>query len=131
MGYINACKAIESFSKRMTGVMIKHQDFRTIIEKYDSEEALFYVDSPYVSREKYYAGGFTEKDHKDLAEMLNNVKGKVIVSYYDDQLIQKCYQGWEMESFKAYKQVVGNSNIGTEAEELLLMNFSTNQLSLF
>ncbi|MEC2074587.1 DNA adenine methylase [Metabacillus fastidiosus] len=108
MGYINVCKEIESFSKRMTGVMIEHQDFRTIIEKYDSEEALFYVDLSYVGREKYYAGGFTEKEHKDLAEMLNNVKGKVIISYYDDQLIQKCYQGGEMESVKAYKQVVGN-----------------------
>lgn len=61
MGYVNACKKIEAFAKRMQGVMIENRDFREIIEKYDSEEALFYVDPPYIGREKYYAGGFTEK----------------------------------------------------------------------
>lgn len=131
MGYVNACKLIDSFSKRMTGVMIENLDFKTIIEKYDSEEALLYVDPPYVGREKYYAGGFTEKDHRDLAELLNKAKAKVIVSYYEDPLIDECYRGWTKETFKAYKQVVGNSTTGTEAEELLLMNFEDKQLTLF
>lgn len=131
MGYVNAAKAIKEFAERMQGVMIENIDFRTIIEKYDSSEALFYVDPPYVGREKFYAGGFTEKDHRDLAELLNNVKGKVIISYYEDPLLDELYKNWEIDRFKTFKQVVGGQNLGAEAEELLLMNFKSDQYSIF
>ena len=69
MGYVNACEVIRSFSKRMQGVMIERLDFKTIIEKYDGEDVLFYVDPPYVGREKFYAGGFTMEDHRELARL--------------------------------------------------------------
>lgn len=128
-GYLNACTLFEALAKRMQGVMIEHLDFREVIKKYDSEEALFYVDPPYVGREKYYAGGFTEKDHRELASLLNNAK--VILSYYTDPLILDLYPKWEKETFKAYKQVVGGDGLGCSAEELLLTNFRTEQLSLF
>ncbi|MEM5662306.1 hypothetical protein AAHB62_26485 [Bacillus cereus] len=66
-----------------------------------------------------------------MASLLNKVKGKVILSYYDDQLLLELYPNWERESFKAYKQVVGGSGISCDAEELLLMNFRIEQMSLF
>lgn len=131
MGYVNACQKIRGFAERMRGVMIEQLDFRTIIEKYDSEEALFYVDPPYVGREKYYAGGFTLRDHYDLGEMLNSARGKVILSYYDDPIISEIYGRWNIERHSAFKQAVGGQNVGGQAEELLIMNFETNQLSLF
>lgn len=130
-GYISACKLFESFADRMQGVMIENDDFKKIIAKYDDESALIYVDPPYVGREKYYAGGFTEQDHRDLAEMLNKAKGKVIISYYSDPLIKELYGDWYSETFEAYKQVVGGEGLGTEAEELLLMNFDNGQMTLF
>lgn len=131
MGYVNACNNIKSFARRMQGVMIEHLDFRTIIEKYDSEEALFYVDPPYIGRERFYSGGFTWEDHCELAEMLNAVKGKVIVSYYPDPAIDVLYKGWNIESHGAFKQAIGGQNVGAQAEELLIMNYETSQLSLF
>jgi DNA adenine methylase len=129
-GYVSACKLFGSFAERMSGVMIEHADFKTIITKYDDADTLFYVDPPYVGREKYYAGGFTEQDHRDLSELLHNAKGKIILSYYADPLISELYEDWYTESFSAYKQVVGGDGLGTDAEELLLMNFE-NQLTLF
>jgi DNA adenine methylase len=128
-GYQSACKAIASFADRMKGVMIEHDDFRKIIEKYDSPEALFYIDPPYIGREKYYAGGFTENDHRGLAEMLNRVKGKVIVSYYDDPLLLEIYPAWRRETFEQLKQIVGGDN--EWATELLLMNFEDDQMTIF
>lgn len=130
-GYIGACNLIKTFSERMQGVMIEHGDFREIIQKYDGYDVLFYVDPPYIGREKYYAGGFTEKDHRDLAEILGNVQGKVVLSYYWDPMLDELYPNWNKESFTAYKQVVGGEGTETEAEELLLMNFDNGQLTLF
>ena len=131
MGYVNACKAIQDFSKRMQGVMIEKKDFREIIQKYDTAEALIYVDPPYIGREKYYAGGFSEKDHIELAEMLNSCKAKVMISYYQDPLLKNLYKNWFVETHQAFKQVVGGENMGAPAEELLIMNYEIKQLTLF
>ncbi|WP_234404842.1 DNA adenine methylase [Paenibacillus bouchesdurhonensis] len=130
-GYANACQRIREFAERMKGVMIERLDFRTIIEKYDSEEALFYVDPPYVGREKFYAGGFALNDHYELGEMLNKCKAKVIVSYYEDPIIHELYGNWNIERHEAFKQAVGDQNVGGKAEELLIMNFDNGQLTLF
>lgn len=131
MGYVNACQAINIFAKRMQGVMIERLDYKTLIEKYDSNEALFYVDPPYVGREKFYAGGFTLQDHYELGELLNSVKGKVILSYYDDPIIDEIYGHWNIERHGAFKQAVGGQNVGGQAEELLIMNYETKQISIF
>ena len=135
-GYISACNLFQDFANRMKGVMVEQDDFRTIIPKYDDADTLFYVDPPYVDREKYYA--LTEEDrrdpeqlHRDLANLLRNVKGKVVLSYYSDPLIDELYGDWHKETFDAYKQVVGGDGLGTYAEELLLMNFDNGQLTLF
>ena len=108
--------------------MIEHDDFRTIIRKYDSPDTLFYVDPPYIGKEKYYAGGFTEKDHLELADLLNRIEGKAIISYYDDPLLLNIYRGWRRESFDSFKQVVNGDNC--YAEELLLMNFDDQQMTI-
>lgn len=125
-GYVNACEHIRAFAERMKGVMIERLDFQTIIEKYDSSEALFYIDPPYIGRERFYAGEFTLNDHYKLAEMLENVKGKVIVSYYPDPLVSELYSNWNIESHGAFKQAVGGQNVGGQAEELLIMNYEKN-----
>lgn len=128
-GYQGSVRRINSFAQRMRDVMIEHLDFRSIIEKYDSEITLFYVDPPYIGREQYYAGGFTQQDHRDLADMLNQIKGRAIVSYYDDPLLLEIYPDWERKTFMSLKQS-GIRN-QSEAEELLLMNFDDGQLTLF
>lgn len=127
--YYNAVQTIKDFANRMKNVMIDNRDFRDIIRVYDSQDTLFYVDPPYVGREKYYAGGFSEKDHRDLAEMLNNACGKVILSYYDDPLLDELYPIWKRETFQAARQVVNGDN--NTAVEILLMNFDNGQLTLF
>lgn len=128
--YQSACELIMAFAERMKTVMIDNRDFREVIRVYDGPHTLFYVDPPYIGREKYYAGGFTEKDHRDLAEMLNRIKGKAVVSYYDHPLLEELYPGWRRVTFQAARQVVNGHN--NTAEELLLMNFPEDkQLEMF
>ncbi|KKC45841.1 DNA methyltransferase [Paenibacillus sp. D9] len=130
-GYLSACQEIENFAARMQGVMIECTDFREVIRLYDSPDTLFYVDPPYVGREKFYAGGFSEKDHRDLAEMLNGIQGKAVLSYYEDPLVSELYPEWHKETFSVYKQVAGGRGTNSPAEEVLLMNYDNGQLTLF
>ncbi|ETB71213.1 hypothetical protein A943_10850 [Bacillus sp. CPSM8] len=59
------------------------------------------------------------------------MKGKVVLSYYDDPLIPELYPNWDRETFSAYKQVVGESEKVNLAEKMLLFNYKITQLSLF
>lgn len=127
-GYQTACELITTFAQRMKGVVIDRRDFREIIQQYDHEDVLFYVDPPYIGKEKWYAGGFSEKDHRDLAELLNDIKGKAIVSYYDEPLLAELYPGWRRETYESFKNVPGGEN--RHAEELLLFNWQDPQMSL-
>lgn len=61
-------------------------DFRDIVRVYDSPTTLFYVYPPYYRRGKYYALTEVDKEepeqfHRELAEILNNIQGKAIISY--------------------------------------------------
>ncbi|HHY72260.1 MAG TPA: DNA adenine methylase [Bacillus bacterium] len=132
--YQSACQLIESFAKRMSTVMIDNRDFREIVRVYDSPTTLFYVDPPYIDREKRYK--LTEEDkknplqlHYDLAELLHKVQGNVILSYYEHPLLNQLYSSWNKETFKAVRQVVNGHN--NSSEEMLLMNYEIKQLSLF
>ena len=133
--YQSAVKGLLSFAKRFRTVMIERRDFREIISFYDSPETLFYVDPPYRGREFRYKGGFADQDHIDLAETLMRIKGKAIVSYYEDELINQLYQEWrKIEVGTKKMSVVIGKGEGIErpaATELLYMNYSDNQMSIF
>ncbi|PAE90916.1 DNA adenine methylase [Shouchella clausii] len=128
-GYLAAAERIAAFAKRMMGVQIECGDYLEIIKKYDSEETLFYLDPPYVGKERYYAGGFGQADHEVLAETLNGIKGKAIISYYADPLIDDLYKGWAKDTYTATRQIVGDKT-SERTEELLLMNYGK-EISLF
>lgn len=125
----NAAARVKEFSERMRYVQIECRGFREIIRVYDTPDTFFYVDPPYIGREDCYAGGFTEQDHRDLAGLLSNIKGQVIVSYYDDALLLELYDGWHRTELTGYVQSVGGTG-PRQAQELLLMNYGAIQQTL-
>jgi len=127
MSFVNFTdKYIYEIIERFKMVQIDMLDFRKVIEKYDSSDTLFYCDPPYWGCEYYYKGEFSKQDHIDLARMLNNIKGKACVSYYDFPELKELYplSKWRIEkrgTFKHSEKVIGNKR--QKSEELLLMNY--------
>lgn len=76
-------KSYKKWSARLKGVTIENKSFQVLIPLYDKEDVLFYVDPPYVATESYYknTGGFGTLEHKQLAALLSQVKGKFLLSY--------------------------------------------------
>jgi DNA adenine methylase len=115
---------VEHFSK-ITDV--ENMDFEDLILKYDSPTTFHYVDAPYWKTENYYSNhDFDREDHERLANLLQIIKGKFGLSYYDFDLLhtwfpQNQYR-WEKKSFaKAAAAKKGvKQNMG---EELLILNF--------
>lgn len=124
--YQSACELIEPLAERLGKVNIESKDYSVIIEKYDHPETFFYIDPPYRGREGRYAGGFNDEDHKKLANMLSNIKGKALISYYPDPLIDELYAGWNRVEFDsvAYSKRVGAGEEKPKTTEILLMNYT-------
>jgi len=105
-------------------------DFQDLIEKYDDEESLFYLDPPYFSTEKNYYRGlehFGEAGHARLAKILHKIKGKFILSYYDFEPLQKFFPKyeyrWEERTFNKASTSIQKKDKDKGGHEVLIMNF--------
>jgi DNA adenine methylase len=85
---------------------VTQQDCIDVIDRWDSEDTLFYVDPPYHNKEFYYSQDFPKQKHEDLANRLRNIKGKFALSYYD---FDDLHQFYPKDSFHWHQQEVYRS----------------------
>lgn len=85
---------ISVISKRLNKVIIESRDFQQLVETYDREDALFYLDPPYYKAEEYYSKRFLPDDHGRLKRVLDNIKGKFLLSYNDCDYIRGLYKDY-------------------------------------
>jgi DNA adenine methylase len=109
---------------RLKDAVILNEDAFKVIERFtDRENALWYVDPPYMGHEHEYGN---HANAADLAWALHGVKGKVIVSGKDAEAA--LYPTWR----QVRRDYVGRAGIGGNAhrkqrgkkyEEVLYLNF--------
>lgn len=133
----NKRNILMSVANRFKNVCIHNRDFEEIIDMYDSDETLFFLDPPYFNKEDYYnykGDIFTIKDHKRLKKKLNNIKGKSMVTYYGEGDISGLYNDWHLEEWETSKHSIHHEMRTEEnfnAVENLYCNFKpTAQLKM-
>lgn len=78
----SAIETLDAVVARLQEVTIENLDYREILEKYDREDTLFYLDPPYVdATDPYYSSDDQAFDHGALVEALADVDGYWICSY--------------------------------------------------
>ena len=91
--------------ERFRRVQIENLPWQEIIRRYDTPETLFYCDPPYMlsTRNSHgeYAYEMTLEEHRELAEVLNGVKGHVVLSGYASPEYDEWYRGWKRVEFDA------------------------------
>lgn len=96
--WLGSVEGLSEIVQRLLRVQIENAAAIEIIQRYDSEETLFYCDPPYPhdSRGDAHAYGYemTDNDHRELAEVLIGLKGKVALSGYHCDLLDKLYKDW-------------------------------------
>jgi DNA adenine methylase len=84
--------------QRLRGVVIENRDALEVIAAHDSPDALIYADPPYVADTRDpgtdYRYEMTNQEHEQLASVLTEAKGAVIVSGYPCDLYEDLYAGW-------------------------------------
>ena len=121
--WLGSVDGLLEISSRLLRVQIEHDKAINIIQRYDSEHTLFYCDPPYphASRgdSKAYKHEMTDNQHIELAFFLNNVKGKVAISGYECDLMNRLYYGWN----KNYAPTKKAMSIKKDRTEVLWTNY--------
>ena len=96
--WLGSVDGLSEVAQRLQRVQIENAPAIEVIARYDTPKTLFYVDPPYVhsSRGDASAYGYemTDEDHVELADALNSVRARVVVSGYQTDLYDRLFQGW-------------------------------------
>lgn len=83
---------------RLENTCIMSREAIDVIKTFDNEGAFFYLDPPYVNANQGHYKGYTQEEFNKLLEVLVNIKGKFLLSSYDndklEEYIKQC--GWNM-----------------------------------
>jgi DNA adenine methylase len=116
--------------ERLQTVQIENLDFRKLIQKYDSEDTLFYLDPPYVSDTRHstnvYEYEMSNEDHKELVVILLNIKGKVVLSGYDNEIYNLLIKnGWKKVFLGEFKKtcIPAEGSKKDSGQEFVWINF--------
>ena len=121
--------------ERLKEVQIENLDVLDLIKKYDKEDTLFYLDPPYVpetrKQKKSYDYEMTREQHIELINTLINVKGKVILSGYDNDIYNKLLDnGWKkiiLGEFSKRGQKTNNGEL-TKGKEFVWINYDLDEI---
>lgn len=134
-GWLSIIDGLLPIVQRLKSVMIENRDALQVILDFDSPETVFYLDPPYVhdSRSKgsvsEYAHEQADDFHIRMAEILNNVEGKVALSGYESELYDKLFPAPKWFKFYPDPHKLGGNNRqvrdGGMRQEVLWTNYNT------
>lgn len=97
--WLGGVEALDEIAERLLRVQIENRPAVEVIRLYDSVETLFYCDPPYLHEtrgdSKAYGFEMDNTQHQELADVLNQRRGKVAISGYRCDVMDKWYQGWK------------------------------------
>lgn len=98
--WLGSVEDLPAIAQRLLRVQIEHDTAINVIRRYDSEVTLFYCDPPYPHDSRgdsnAYKYEMSDDEHRQLANVLHEVKGKVALSSYQCDLMDELYGDWQM-----------------------------------
>jgi len=111
--WLSIIDTLPEIHARLRRVQIENQDWRTILDRYDTPETLFYCDPPYphsTRRGKKYEYEMTDDDHRELVAALLNIRGRAVVSSYPNALYAPLEDaGWRRIEWQTVCHVAGRT----------------------
>ncbi len=104
---------------RLASTYIENLDWHKVVEKYDRDHTLHYLDPPYWETEGYGVE-FGFEHYEKMSELAKRCSGSMIISINDHPEIRRVFDGLHMESV-GIKYTVGGGG-GTDAKELIIWN---------
>lgn len=113
--WFSSISNIDRFVDRISHAQIENDTAENVIRRYDSEDAIFYCDPPYLPETRngaVYANEMTVEDHQRLLELLLKCKGAVCLSGYPSALYNETLSEWTLTKKDVICQLGRNSPTG-------------------
>lgn len=132
--WLGSVEGLSEIAQRLLRVQIENAPGIEVIERFDSPDTLLYCDPPYVhssrSDTNAYAYEMSDDEHRELAQVLRSVKGKVALSGYSCDLMDELYGDWIV--VEAPSRAAHSTNTNADAKkqnrtEMLWVNYSLEQ----
>jgi len=123
--WVNYPRHLVNFIERLRGVVIENRPALEVMPQHDDSRTLFYLDPPYPHSTRNmqrgnaaYAVEMSDDQHRELAEMVSQVKGRVLISGYACPL-------YDRELFRNWRRVEidHRADGGRPRTEVLWMNY--------
>ncbi|MGI9951363.1 DNA adenine methylase [Moorellaceae bacterium AZ2] len=120
--------------RRLQGVIIENLDWRELVARYDKEgksRVLMYFDPPYPNNPCNYRYNMRAlAEHKELVEVLRNLKAKFILSSYDLPEIREMYKEFNVISLSFPAGMPDASHKKrTRNREILVANYDIKKIA--
>jgi DNA adenine methylase len=110
--WLGGVNTLSEVATRLLQVQIENRPAAEVILRCDGPQTLFYCDPPYLEDATTCDFEMDLETHKELADIVNSVRGKVAISGYRCDQMDKWYSGWRR--FDAEKKL---------RQECLWMNY--------
>ncbi len=107
--YMTYPESLKKISERLRSVVIENIDAMKLIERFDVENACFYVDPPYIwgtrsknAKHQGYKYEMSDEAHIELLGRLKKIKGSVLLSAYEHPLYDQHLKSWRKVTKPAY-----------------------------
>lgn len=121
--WLGSVESLEFIASRLLRVQIENDDALKVIDRYDSDETLFYCDPPYPHESRgdknAYLFEMSNQEHIELASLLHKVKGKVAISGYKCDLMDNLYGDWNVHTAQTKKAL----SVKSDRTEILWTNY--------
>lgn len=113
---------LKAIKERLRNTYIENLSFEEVFNKYDREETFFFCDPPYYKTHGY-DNPFVKEDHVRLNEILNNIKGKFLLTINDHKFIRELYKDFNVIETKVSYSISRESKARKNYSELIITNY--------
>jgi len=93
--WLGGVESLPEIAVRLLRVQIENRPALDVIRLYDDPGTLFYCDPPYIhdtrGDAKAYGHEMSDRQHRDLATLLNSISGLAAISNYECELMRELY----------------------------------------
>lgn len=129
--WLTAVEGLPQVHARLKRVTVLNRPALDVIRSQDGPGTLFYLDPPYLgstrtSADAYGAYEMSEAEHVELLELLQRIRGKVILSGYPSELYDDLLAGWHRHDRELPNNAAGGKT-KRRMVECLWCNFSMDE----
>jgi DNA adenine methylase len=114
-------KYFQEYKNRLKKTIILNEDFKGVIEKYDSEKTFFFLDPPYSKNNKSWGYQDNSITKENILPILQKIKGKFLMTYdLNDENIEFFKKYFEV---KLIPTIYKLSSKYKKVNELIITNY--------